>query len=104
MSRHGVKRPGGETDTRRSVHQRAHGLLGKNRPTRATTLADGNVAYVPLRHGATITRSARALQQLCDQIQESVGTFRSSRIYDSAPCWRGTGSNAGLGWIGKHTI
>ena len=71
------------------------------------TLEDGERAYVSrYALGRDYHKLLRArLQKLADRIAEVVGPFGHRVFVDSAPVLeKALARNAGLGWIGKHTL
>ena len=71
------------------------------------TLADGNRAYISRyalgRDYHKLIRSR--LQRLADRIAGEVGPFGYRAFTDSAPVMeKALARNAGLGWVGKHTL
>ena len=71
------------------------------------TLEDGERAYVSrYALGRDYHKLLRArLQKLADRIADTVGPFGHRVFVDSAPVLeKALARNAGLGWIGKHTL
>jgi len=71
------------------------------------TLEDGERAYVSrYALGRDYHKLLRArLQKLADRIADAIGPFGHRVFVDSAPVLeKALARNAGLGWIGKHTL
>ncbi|HEX5488204.1 MAG TPA: tRNA epoxyqueuosine(34) reductase QueG [Rhodanobacteraceae bacterium] len=111
MQRHGTKRsrpqelqPG----TVRVVSVRMdYSPTGADSEAAWRTLRDGEAAYVARyalgRDYHKLIRSR--LQKLADRIQTETGPFGYRAFTDSAPVLeKALARNAGLGWIGKHTL
>ncbi|HET9817539.1 MAG TPA: tRNA epoxyqueuosine(34) reductase QueG, partial [Rhodanobacteraceae bacterium] len=111
MQRHGTKRsrpqelqPG----TVRVVSVRMdYSPTGADSEAAWRTLRDGERAYVARyalgRDYHKLIRSR--LQKLADRIQAETGPFGYRAFTDSAPVLeKALARNAGLGWIGKHTL
>ena len=109
MARHGVKRSRPaelEPGTRRVISVR----MDYAPPDIAgawSVLADGELGYIS-RY--TLGRDyhkllRRRLQQLAERIGAEIGDFGYRAYVDSAPVLeKALARNAGLGWIGKHTV
>jgi epoxyqueuosine reductase len=109
MQRHGSKRarpdelqPG----TRRAISVRMD-YLPPGVGNAWQTLEDGEAGYVArYALGRDYHKLMRnRLQKLADRIQAHVGPFGHRAFVDSAPVLeKALARNAGLGWIGKHTV
>jgi epoxyqueuosine reductase len=111
MQRHGIKRsrpaelqPG----TLRVISARMHYFpQGMNAEAAWQTLRDGERAYISrYALGRDYHKLIRGrLQKLADRIQAETGPFGYRAFTDSAPVLeKALARNAGLGWIGKHTL
>jgi len=109
MARHGVKRsrpdqlqPG----TVRVISARMNYFPRDSRDAWGT-LRDPNLGYVSrYAMGRDYHKLMRArLQKLADRIESEIGPFGYRAFADSAPVLeKALARNAGLGWIGKHTL
>lgn len=109
MARHGAKRSRPaelEPGTRRVISVRMDYAPPGN-ANAWSVLEDGEAGYVArYALGRDYHKLMRnRLQQLADRIRGAIGTFGYRAYVDSAPVLeKALARNAGLGWIGKHTV
>lgn len=109
MARHGTRRSRPaelEPGTLRVVSVRMD-YVPPGTPNAWDVIRDGNKAYIARyalgRDYHKVMRNR--LQKLAAKIQERVGDFSYRAYVDSAPVLeKAIARNAGLGWIGKHTV
>ena len=109
MTRHGSKRsPSRRISTRYQTRDiSTHELHATRHATCLDVLRDGQLGYISRyalgRDYHKLLR--RRLQKLAAHIQSQVGPFGYRAFVDSAPVLeKPLARNAGLGWMGKHTI
>ena len=109
MSRHGSKRSRPaelEPGTRRVISVRMD-YIPPGTADAWSVLRDGDAGYVSrYALGRDYHKLMRnRLQQLALRIREAIGDFGYRAYVDSAPVLeKALARNAGLGWIGKHTV
>jgi epoxyqueuosine reductase len=109
MARHGTRRSRPaelEPGTLRVVSLRMD-YIPPGLPNAWDVIRDGEKAYVArYALGRDYHKLMRhRLQKLASRIEERVGEFRYRAYVDSAPVLeKAIARNAGLGWIGKHTV
>jgi epoxyqueuosine reductase len=109
MARHGTRRSRPaelEPGTLRVISLRMD-YIPPGMPNAWDVIHDGDKAYVArYALGRDYHKLMRnRLQKLAARIQERVGEFKYRAYVDSAPVLeKAIARNAGLGWIGKHTV
>ncbi|HEY4292835.1 tRNA epoxyqueuosine(34) reductase QueG [Luteibacter sp.] len=109
MARHGTRRSRPaelEPGTLRVISVRMD-YIPPGMPNAWDVIGDGEKAYVArYALGRDYHKLMRnRLQKLAARIQERIGDFRYRAYVDSAPVLeKAIARNAGLGWIGKHTV